>query len=53
MYIYELANIYMQTTRPSEIKKQKMGNIIDVMVRIRDYQILQIKNTKIANNRIK
>jgi len=46
MSIYELAETYLQTTKPSERKKQGMNNIIDIMVKIRDYQILQYATVK-------
>jgi hypothetical protein len=44
--IMELAEQYMETTRPSERKKQGANNLIDIMVRIRDFQILQLATVK-------
>jgi len=46
MSILELAEQYIATTRPSEAKKQGVNDIFDVMVRIRDYQILQQATSK-------
>lgn len=41
MSILELAEQYMMTTKPSELKKQKIHNYIDAVVRIRHYLDLQ------------
>lgn len=41
MSILELAETYLTTTRPSELKKQGMTDLVDVMIRIRNYVILQ------------
>ena len=46
MNILELAEQYIATTKPSERKKQGVNNIIDAIVRIRDYQILQQATSK-------
>ena len=39
MNIKELAERYIETTRPSEIKKQRLTDIVDVMARIEYYLI--------------
>ena len=51
MSILELAEQYLDTTRPSEAKKQ--GNLVDIMIKIRIYMDLQERNKKVADKRWK
>lgn len=53
MNIIELSKTYMETTRPSVLKKQKISNIVDVMKKIRHYIDLQERNKKVRRNQLK
>jgi hypothetical protein len=49
--IMELAQVYLETTRPSVLKKQNLNNVVDVMIEIRNRLMIQQRNKKVARNR--
>jgi hypothetical protein len=53
MDIMELAELYLETTRPSVLKEQKLNNIVDVMTVIRKKLDLQARNKKVRQNQLK
>ena len=53
MSILELTDLYYKTTKPSEIKKAKLENTIDVMVKIRHFLDMQERNKLVRKNQLK
>lgn len=53
MDIMELAELYLETTRPSVLRKQKLNNMVDVMIIIRKKLDLQVRNKKVRENQLK